>query len=62
MKSEIAEKRFGKRMWKKMEKYMEGITLTFDEDGDTDIPGRDIEYAYRMAKSNGKSSGGMEWD
>jgi len=62
MKNEIAEKRFGKRLWKQMGKYMDGITLTFDEDGDTDIPDRDIERAYNLVKSKGKNDGGIEWD
>lgn len=61
MKLQEAKKKY-KKYWKAMGKYMDGITMSFDIDGDTNIPERDLIYAYNMVMSEGKTSGGIEWD
>ena len=58
MKLQIAKEKY-KKHWKAMGKYMDGITLCFDADGDTDIPERDLERAYDLVT---KGRSGIEWD
>ena len=45
-----AEKKYGRKNLKKMEKHLDGITVVIDsKTGEvTDIPERDLEMAYDM--------------
>ncbi len=46
-----AEKKYGKEMIKKMEAtgLLDGITITFNEYGEPEVPDIDYERAYRAA-------------
>ena len=55
-----AEKKYGKKNLKKMEKYMDGITISIDpKTGEEDIPERDLEIAYDMIT---KGYSNIAWD
>lgn len=54
--------KYGKPMWDKMcaTKWLDGITMTLNEKGETDIPQSDIDRAYLAA--TGKRVTTMGWD
>ena len=56
------ERKYGKEMAEKMKHsiYLECITCTFTENGEVDIPERDIDLAYRDV--TGKPISIFEWD
>lgn len=60
MKKQEAIKKYGKETFEKMGEYMDGITISVDEDGDIDIPDRDLELAYKQLK--GYKLNPEEWD
>jgi hypothetical protein len=44
-----AQKKYGKENFKKMQKYLDGITLSINpKTSEEDIPQRDLERAYDM--------------
>ena len=47
-----AEKKYGKEMIEKMKRtgYLDGITISFTNKGEPDVPDEDYERAYRAAK------------
>jgi hypothetical protein len=55
-------KKYGKRMANKIgrSKYMYGITLSYNDKGEVDIPEGDINRAIRDIK--GKKIHPLEWD
>jgi hypothetical protein len=55
-------KKVGKPMWDKMvaTTWLDGITVTMNENGEMDIPQSDIDRAYRAA--NGGNIHPLEWD
>lgn len=55
-------KKVGKEMWDKMvaTKWLDGITVTMNENGETNIPQSDIDRAYRAAK--GEKIHPLNWD
>ena len=55
-------KKVGKKMWDKMcaTGWLDGITVSLNPDGTTDIPESDIERAYRAA--HGERITAWEWD
>ena len=57
-----AEKKYGKRLWNKIKrsKWMDGITVSLNENGETDIPECDIERAYRDVTNQKTYS--LDWD
>jgi hypothetical protein len=59
MKRSDAIKKYGKSMFKKMDKHLVGITITVT-DGEEDIPESDLELAYKVVK--GKKVHPFEWD
>lgn len=60
MKIKQAEQKYGKKMFKKMEKYLDGITVLIDpKTKEIDIPERDLEMAFDML-TKGKSD--ILWD
>lgn len=54
------EKKYGKRLAKKMKKHLTGITVSSYPNGETNFPERDIELAYKEA--TGKKVHEYEWD
>jgi hypothetical protein len=55
-----AEKKYGKKNFKKMQKYLDGITISINsKTREKDIPERDLERAFDMI-SRGKSN--IFWD
>ena len=60
MKIKQAEEKYGKKMLKKMEKHLDGITVSIDpETKEIDIPERDLEMAFDMI-TKGRSN--IPWD
>ena len=59
MKRSAAIKEYGKKMFSKMQKYLEGITIAII-DGEENIPESDLERAYKQVK--GKHVNEFEWD
>ena len=58
-----AKKRYGSKMWKKMNDsgWLSGITMSIDpHTGEPDIPESALYRAYRAAK--GKEIHPLEWD
>jgi len=57
-----AEKKYGKEMLEKMRKtgWLDGITMTLNENGEVDVPDSDYDRAYRAAQ--GKKIHPLEWD
>ena len=47
-----AELRYGRKMLKRMEKYLTGITVSVLPNGEFDTPKRDYERAYELAVSS----------
>lgn len=58
MKIEEVKKKY-KKYWKKMQEHLDGITCSYDKDGDLDIPERDLLYAFDMVT---KGVSNLEWD
>jgi hypothetical protein len=55
-----AEKKYGKKNFKKMQKYLEGITISINsKTKEENIPERDLELAFDMI-TKGKSN--LFWD
>jgi hypothetical protein len=55
-----AEKKYGKENLKKMQKHLDGITISIDsKTGEEDIPERDLEMAYDMIT---KGWSNISWD
>ena len=56
------EKKYGKEIADEMKQssYLQGITITMTENGETDIPESDIRLAYKDIK--GKRISPFEWD
>jgi len=55
-----AEKKYGKKNFKRMQKHLDGITIAvIPETGETDIPERDLEMAYGMITKRGSN---ILWD
>jgi hypothetical protein len=53
-----AEKFYGKKTWKKMQKYLDGITIAILPNGEKDIPEVDLDHAIR--ELNGEDI--SDWD
>ena len=55
-------KKVGKKMWDKMcaTGWLDGITVSLNSDGKTEIPESDIDRAYRAA--HGERITAWEWD
>ena len=60
MKESDAIKKYGKEIYKKMGKFMKDITVSWDKDGETNIPERDLELAYKQL--HGYKMNSFEWD
>jgi hypothetical protein len=55
-----AEKKYGKKNFKRMQKHLNGITISIDpKTGEEDIPERDLEMAYDMIT---KGYSNIVWD
>jgi len=54
--------RVGKPMWERMKAttWLDGITVTINKNGETEIPQSDIDRAYLAA--TGKTVNSMAWD
>jgi hypothetical protein len=61
MKISEAKKKYGPKMWKKMNAsgWLTGITVTMT-DGEPDIPEHDLKIAHKAA--TGKPIHPLEWD
>lgn len=55
-------KKYGKDMADKMSRspYLTGITISLNENGEADIPQRDVDLAFRDIR--GEHIGNEEWD
>ncbi|MBS3091189.1 hypothetical protein J4217_01945 [Candidatus Pacearchaeota archaeon] len=53
-------KKYGENTYKRMEKHIQGITQSYDKDGQIRIPISDLECAYREATGERTNIG--EWD
>lgn len=53
-----AEKKYGKKIFEKMQRYLNGITVTKLPNGEFDIPEIDLDDAYREMKGEN----GLYWD
>ena len=60
MKETEAIRKYGKETYQKMCKFMNGITVSLDKDGEVDIPERDLELAYKQL--HGYKMHPFEWD
>ena len=60
MKTEEAIRKYGEETYRKMSAFMGVITVSLDEDGEVDIPERDLEQAYRQL--HGGKIHPFEWD
>ncbi len=55
-----AKKKYGKNNFKKMQKHLNGITVSINsKTGEINIPERDLEIAYDMIT---KGSSNLAWD
>ncbi len=55
-----AEKKYGKQVFDKMSKHLNGITISRDGEGQIRIPYSDLEYAHKKAIGNKTKEGA--WD
>jgi hypothetical protein len=53
-----AKEKYGKKIWRKMQKYLNGITVAVLPDRDIDIPEEDLENAYKELKGEKL----IDWD
>lgn len=60
MKESEAIRKYGEETYRRMGKFMNGITVSQDKDGEIDIPERDLEQAYRQL--HGGRIHPFEWD
>lgn len=55
----VAIKKYGKKTYIKMLEFLDGITISYNDNGEADIPESDLELAYDLV-SKGRSY--REWD
>jgi hypothetical protein len=60
MKETEAIRKYGEETYQKMSKFMGVITVSLDENGEVDIPERDLELAYKQL--HGYKMHSFEWD